>query len=151
MNRHSPLVDQIRRFDRFYEQCLRNAVRLSANEDLSVAEVRVLSELGWGAGGGCGAWLSGRLDIDAGYLSRVLRTLEAHQLVVSSDSLADARRRNWDLTPLGRQFAQGIEDEYRDRVLRMLLDVLPPDRDRLVEAMHVIEEVLHRTWLSSLA
>ena len=149
ISRDSSVVEQVRRFDRFYEPILRKAVRAAANEDFSAADVRVLNELGWVDGGGSGAWLSYRLDLDPARTCRVLKKLEAFSLVAPSDSTIDARMRNWCLTPLGRQFAESIEAEYRDRVTRMLFDVMPADHARLAEAMSVIEEVLHRAWVSA--
>ena len=145
----SPVVEQIRRFDRFYETLLRKAVRAAANEDLSAADVRVLNELGWSDQGSSGAWLSYRLDLDPARICRVLKKLQAFGLVASTDSPTDARMRTWGLTPLGREFADSIEAEYRERVLRLLLDVLPADQDRMIEAMRVIEHALHRAWMSS--
>lgn len=143
----SHIVERIRRFDRFYATILRKAVRAAANEDFSASDMRVLNELGWSDGGGSGAWLSHRLDLHPAQICRVLKKLQAYGLVASLESPADARARTWDLTPRGRQFADAIEAEYRERVLRLLFDVLPSEQDRLVEAMGVIERTLHRAKL----
>ena len=96
-DRDSQIIERIRRFDRFYEKRLRKAVRAATNEDFSAADVRVLNELGWANGGATGAWLSYRLDLDTGYLCRVLKKLEAFRLVAPEASLADARMRTWEL------------------------------------------------------
>ena len=129
ISRDSPLVTQIRRFDRFYETIHRKAVRAAANEDFSTADVRVLNELDWSDGGGSGAWLSFRLDLGPARICRVLKKLEAYGLVSATGSPTDSRARNWDLTPLGRQFADDIESEYRDRVVWLLLDVMPAEQE----------------------
>lgn len=149
ISRDSPVVQQIRRFDRFYETLLRKAVRAAANEDFSPADVRVLNELGWSEYGASGVWLSHRLDLHPARICRVLRKLQAYGLVEPAASPTDARMLTWDLTPLGRQFADSIEAEYRERVLRLLIDVLPADHKRLAKAMHVIEQALHRAWMST--
>jgi DNA-binding MarR family transcriptional regulator len=143
----SPTIERIRRFDRFYERILRKAVRAAASEEFCAADVRALNELGWSDRGGSGAWLAHRLDLHPARTCRVLKKLEAYGLVASVGSPADARARIWALTPLGREFADRIEAEYRERVVCLLLDVLPADLDRLVEAMSVIEQALHRARL----
>ena len=145
---HSPAVDQIRRFERFYEKRLRKALRTAAIEDFTAADIRVLSELGWSNAGRNGAWLSDRLDLDPSYLRRVLKKLEAYDLVVSRSSARDARRVDWELTRHGRRFADDIETEYRDRVSRALLDVFPDAEVRLLDAMSVIMEILGTTRAS---
>ena len=142
ISRDSEVVERIRRFDRFYEKRLRKAVRAATNEDFSAADIRVLSELDWANGGCSGTWLSFRLDLDNGYVFRVLKKLEAWELIAPGDPLPDARTRTWDLTWQGREFARQIEKEYRDRVVGVLFDVLPSEQARLVEAMRVIEEIL---------
>lgn len=144
-SRDGEAIDQIRRFDRFYAKRLAVQARAVANEDLSPADAAVLSELLWSEGGGSGAWLSFRLDLDSGYVSRVLKKLEANGLLVAVHSSADARMRTWELTALGREFAVGIEAEHRERVAVLLYGILPSDHTRLVQAMRVIEEVLGAT------
>lgn len=143
----SVLVDQVRRFDRFYAKRLARQACAPANEDFSPADVALLSELLWSEGGGSGAWLAYRLDLDPGYTSRVLKKLEAHGLVVATHSASDARSRIWELTPLGRKFAVSIEAEHRENAAWMLMGVFAPDQVRLVEAMRVIQEVLGATPL----
>lgn len=114
---HSEAVEQIRRFDRFYEKLLRKAVRAAANEDFSAADVAVLNELGWADGGCPGAWLGFRLDLDTGYLCRVLKKLEAFGLVAAVPSLAD-------LTRLVEAM-QVIEEILGGTLLRDLCDAHP--------------------------
>jgi hypothetical protein len=42
-----------------------------------------------------------------------------------------------------------IERGYRDRVVTLLLDVMPADHARLAESMRAIEQILHTAWLAS--
>jgi DNA-binding MarR family transcriptional regulator len=135
-------IDRIRRFERFYEEYVRHGDRGEVRDDFSATDLRVLHELGLGGEGGSGAWLSYRLDLDPGHVCRALKKLEAWTLVTSRPHRHDRRMRSWDLTPLGRSFADGIEARHRERIRDGLLGMLPREQQRLVRAMRVVEEIL---------
>lgn len=141
-------LDRVRRFERFYDRHLRRCATAVAMEYFSPAATRLLHELGLLPTGRCNAWLCARLQLDSGYLSRVLGGLEECGLVSSSASREDGRRREWNLTDAGRLLADRIEREYRSRVEEMLVFLAPGDQDRLVGAMRTVEEVLarHPLW-----
>lgn len=146
ISRRSPIVDQIRRFDRFYEAILRNAVHAEATEDFSIVDVRIVGEIDW-SGGASGVWLSHRLGLNQSTTCRALKKLEAYGFVSQGASGTDARMRTWDLTEHGRKLADDIEGEYRQRVIQLLLDVPPSDHKRLSKALRVVELTLHQAWL----
>ena len=83
-----------------------------------------------------------RLRVDSGYLSRLLRTLEAEGLVRVRASTDDQRVRVVRLTAAGR--AERAElDRLSDDLAVSLLEALDePRRDRLVEAMTTVERLL---------
>jgi DNA-binding MarR family transcriptional regulator len=83
-----------------------------------------------------------RLHVDSGYLSRLLRTLEAEGLVRVRTSSEDQRVRVVRLTAAGR--AERAElDRLSDDLAGSLLEALDePHRDRLVEAMATVERLL---------
>ena len=137
-------VDQLRRFERIYEVHLRKLERAQANEDFTAADVRIIHELGFVPGGVCGAWLCDRTDLDPGYVSRILKKLEAYGLVVARKSEVDGRTRDWDLTARGSKHAESIESAYRDRARTTLMFLMPEERKRVVDAMAVIEEFTRR-------
>lgn len=126
----SERIDGIRRFERHYEHYLRKAHAAMACDELSVADMRVVHELGL-ADGGSGAWLAYRLGLDEGYLSRILRKLEAYDLVQASASAIDRRRKDWSLTKPGRELATILERDYRERVRDALLELHPEDQRRM--------------------
>ena len=80
--------------------------------------------------------------MDSGYLSRLLRTLEAEGLVRVRTSSEDQRVRVVRLTAAGR--AERAElDRLSDDLAGSLLEALDePHRDRLVEAMATVERLL---------
>ena len=83
-----------------------------------------------------------RLDLDSGYLSRLLRGLEEEQLVRVQPARGDHRVRVVSLTAAGR--AELLElDRRSDELARSLLAPLHDRRRaRLVEAMGAVEQLL---------
>jgi DNA-binding MarR family transcriptional regulator/N-acetylglutamate synthase-like GNAT family acetyltransferase len=133
-------VARVRSFNRLVTE------RVGALEDryLSLGrplgEARVLWEIG---PGGCDVrTLRFRLSLDSGYLSRLLRSLEADGLVTVERSEADGRVRTARLSRLGA--ARRAELDLRsDELARSFLDPLSPSkRERLVAAMAEVEQLL---------
>ena len=86
--------------------------------------------------------LRARLDLDSGYLSRLLRSLEADGLVVVEPDAADRRVRTVRLTDAGRA-ERAVLDRESDALAESLLAPLGDgQRARLVEAMAVVERLL---------
>src|SRR3954454_2212950 len=134
-------VAAIRAFKRFY------TARIGALRDGLLAtthpltEARVLYELGQREQTDVGA-LRGTLELDAGYLSRLLGRLEEQGLVARERSPADARRQVVALTKQG-QAAYATLDRRSAAEIATVLDGLPAnDRARLRAAMDTVRELL---------
>ena len=83
-----------------------------------------------------------RLALDSGYLSRLLRSLEAAGLVKVVASAGDKRMRTADLTAKGRRECS-LLDRRSDALARSMLEPLSESqRDRLVHAMRDVEQLL---------
>lgn len=83
-----------------------------------------------------------RLDLDSGYLSRLVRSLEQDGLVVVEPSADDRRVRSVHITEAGRAEREVLDrrsDELAESLLAPLGDA---QRDRLVEAMELVERLL---------
>src|SRR5947208_9938454 len=92
-------VEQVRRFNRTVTQRVGALTDRFLARDRPLGESRVLWEIG---AEGCDVRaLRARLDLDSGYLSRVLRSLEAAGLVTVVPSESDRRVRTARLTPAG--------------------------------------------------
>lgn len=86
--------------------------------------------------------LRARLALDSGYLSRLLRTLEAEGLVTVAADRADRRRRTVALTAAG-QAERARLDARTDDLARSLLEPLSPHQQtQLVDAMATVERLL---------
>jgi ribosomal protein S18 acetylase RimI-like enzyme len=137
------LVAAVRRFNRTVTQ------RVGALDDEYMAQGRPLGQarLLWeiGPDGAEVAALRARLGLDAGYLSRLLRTLESDGLVAVGPASAvagDGRVRTATLTDAGR--AQWDElDRRSDGLAWSILEPLAAARrERLVAAMGDVERLL---------
>lgn len=133
-------VAQVRRFNRVV------AERIGALNDRFLGRPRPLGEarLLWEIGleGGEVRGFRSRLGFDSGYLSRLLRSLEAAGLVKVAVSNGDQRVRVARLTASGRRELRML-DERSDKVAESLLAPLTShQRERLLGAMREVERLL---------
>lgn len=134
------MVERVRRFNRTVTQ------RVGALNDRYLARGRALGEARvlWEIGEeGCDVrQLRSRLQLDSGYASRILRSLEADGLVTVDASERDKRVRTARLTTRGST-ERTLLDRGSDALARSLLEPLTADqRRRLVSAMGEVERLL---------
>jgi DNA-binding MarR family transcriptional regulator/GNAT superfamily N-acetyltransferase len=137
------MIADVRRFNRTVTE------RVGALRDHFLGRRRPLGEarLLWEIGAnGCELRkLRSALNLDSGYLSRSLRSLEADGLVALEPSPHDGRKRVARLTRAGRE-ERDLLDQRSDDLARSLLEPLNPDRQRrLVDAMRAVERLLTAT------
>jgi DNA-binding MarR family transcriptional regulator/N-acetylglutamate synthase-like GNAT family acetyltransferase len=134
------LIDQVRRFNRTVTQRIGALDDAFLSRDRPLGQARVLWEIG-SDGSDVKALRSG-LDLDSGYLSRLLRALESDGLVVVEPSGADGRVRTARLTRHG--LAERAElDRRSDEAAAGILEPLSArQRERLVTAMAEVERLL---------
>lgn len=101
------------------------------------------SRLLWEIGDGCELRaLRARLDLDSGYLSRSIRSLEESGLVTVKASPADRRMRVAAPTRKGRRERERLEQRSDALVQSMLEPLNAKQRRALVEAMATVERLL---------
>lgn len=134
------MVEQVRRFNRVVTERVGALQDHFLGQDRPLGEARLLWEIGLD---GCEVrLLRARLGLDSGYVSRLLRSLEADGLVEVSRSRADARIRVAHLTDAGRRERTTL-DARSDALAQSLLDPLSPrQRERLIAAMSEVERLL---------
>src|SRR3954453_21322921 len=131
----------IRAFNRFYPPrvgALRDGLLATAHP---LPEARVLYELGQRERTDTGD-LRRTLDLDAGYLNRLLARLEEQGLVARERSAGDARRQVVGLTPSGRGAFATLDRRSADEIATVLDGLAAHDRARLRVAMDTVREVL---------
>jgi DNA-binding MarR family transcriptional regulator/GNAT superfamily N-acetyltransferase len=131
----------VRRFSRFYTNTLGVLRAGLLDSPFSLTEARVVFELAQRDATDL-AELRRVLDIDAGYLSRILARLEGDGLAVRDRSTVDGRRQVIRLTGAGIDAFADL-DGRSDAQTSALLEGIPPGgRTRLLRAMRDIEEIL---------
>ena len=138
-------VDAVRRFSRFYTRQIGLLRKTYLDTPYSLGEMRVLHELAHPSVDNPTASDIGRaLDLDAGYLSRVLRNFEKRGLVKRTPSKNDARQSHVSLTAQGRKFFAPAEQRSQDDVAAMLSKLSENEQTELVNAMATIERLLEK-------
>jgi DNA-binding MarR family transcriptional regulator/GNAT superfamily N-acetyltransferase len=134
------MIAQVRSFNRAVTQRVGALTEEYLGRDRSLGEVRLLWEIG---DEGCDVRvLRSRLGLDSGYLSRLLRSLEASGLITVRQNDDDRRVRTARLTPAGST-ERAILDRRSDELASSLLEPLgEAQRSRLVGAMAEVERLL---------
>jgi len=136
-----PLVDEVRAFNRFYTARIGVLGEHLLESPFSLAEARVLYELGH-RDGLTAAVLGRELGLDPAYLSRILRRFVRAGLVVRAPDPADGRGRLVALTGAGREAFARLEDASRQRIGAMLEGAAPGRRAGIAAAMGEIRASL---------
>lgn len=133
-------IAQVRSFNRAVTRRVGALGESYLSRGRPLSEARLLFEIG-PDGMALGA-LRQRLGLDSGYLSRMLRSLEAQGLVEVEAQEGDARARYATLTGKGRE-EHAAYDALSDDQARALLEPLSPAaRQRLIAAMADVERLL---------
>jgi DNA-binding MarR family transcriptional regulator/GNAT superfamily N-acetyltransferase len=138
LNEHR--ISAVRRFNRFYTRQIGVLRRTYLGSPYSLAEMRVLYEIAHGAR--TATDIGRTLDLDAGYLSRVLRNFEKAGLISRKASAKDARQSHVALTAKGAKTFAPYEKRSQDDVAKMLTALKPDDQAKLTQAMATIEQLL---------
>jgi len=134
-------VEAIRAFNRFYTQRIGVLEDSYLESPFSLAQARVLYELAHRQEP-TAAGIARDLGLDAGYLSRILRTLERSGLVAKKASALDGRQRLLSLTAAGHAAFAPLDTASRQQITALLEGLSASEQRRLVEAMGAIGGLL---------
>jgi DNA-binding MarR family transcriptional regulator/GNAT superfamily N-acetyltransferase len=134
-------VDQVRGFNRFYTNVIGVLRGGLLQTPYSLTEARVLFELGR-RGDLAVVELRRDLDIDAGYLSRLLGRLARDGLLVRERSATDGRRQVIRLTDAGRATFATLDERSAQDIQHLISPLSEEDQRRMVGAMGAIRDVL---------
>jgi DNA-binding MarR family transcriptional regulator/GNAT superfamily N-acetyltransferase len=134
-------IAAVRRFNRFYTQKIGVLREGYLKSPFTLAEARVLYELAQ-RGRPVASELARDLGLDPGYLSRILARFAKQRLVAGERSANDRRMSHLVLTEKGmRAFAQ-INARSHDEIGAWLGALPGTAQERMVDAMHAIENLL---------
>jgi DNA-binding MarR family transcriptional regulator/GNAT superfamily N-acetyltransferase len=134
------LVDQVRRFNRSVTQRVGALHDDYLSRDRSLGQARLLWEIG--QSGRDVRTLRADLDLDAAYVSRLLRSLESDGLVVVEASATDGRVRKARLTRKGLAERRLLDRRSDDLATSILEPLSSGQRTRLTTAMGEVERLL---------
>jgi DNA-binding MarR family transcriptional regulator/ribosomal protein S18 acetylase RimI-like enzyme len=134
-------IDAVRRFNRFYTLQIGVLRKTYLDSSYSLGEARVLYEIAHGEAR-TASDIGRALDLDAGYLSRLLRNFEKRGLITRTTSAKDARQSHLALTARGQRTLAPVERGSQRTVGGMLGKLKPAEQARLVAAMDTIETLL---------
>ncbi len=134
-------VAAVRGFNRFYTNVIGLLRGKYLDTPYSLTEARLLFELAQRDISEV-TDLRRTVDIDPGYLSRILARFETDGLISRQRSAADGRRQVIRLTDSGRSVVAGLDARSAEQTRDMLAAVRDEDRRKLLDAMRVITESL---------
>src|ERR1700716_1383577 len=133
-------VNQVRHFNRTVTERVGALNDRFLGLERPLGEARLLWEIGVG---GCEVrLLRSRLGLDSGYLSRLLRSLEASGLIKVAASVDDRRKRVARLTAAGRRERAALDKRSDELAGALLAPLGEHQRERLVAAMREVDLLL---------
>ena len=137
-------IEALREFNRFYTRRIGVLHEGLQDTKFSLTESRLLWELAH-RGGTTAATLARELDLDAGYLSRLLSGLKQRRLVKTLRSKDDGRQFLLTLTATGRKAFAPLDERSRNAVGALLAALSEPQQQALLQALATIERLLGDT------
>lgn len=134
-------VAAVRRFSRFYTRRMGLLHEGLLGGPLSLPEGRLVYELSQ-RGTSSAKDLGTELDLDSGYLSRLLRGLEERGIILKRPSPEDGRQLLLSLTEAGQEAFNRIDARSREEVGAILGRLSPDQRRRLASALAEAEQLL---------
>lgn len=133
----------IRRFNRFYTREIGVLDGNLLQSGFSLAEARIIYEVAQ-APEIAAKEISEKLNLDRGYLSRMLRAFERKRLISRKTDAADKRRSHLSLTEKGRTTFRQLDKRSSEAARGMIADLSPGAVTAMLAAMETIQGVLEK-------
>jgi DNA-binding MarR family transcriptional regulator len=133
----------MRRFNRFYTGVVGVLNEMYLGAPVGLGEARIVYEIIQRPG--CKAMdLIKRLNMDRGYVSRILTRLEKLEFITRQPSPDDGRVLSLHPTPAGIALIDELSRRANEQLGNMLGHLSPSERTELIKAMERIQELLSR-------
>ena len=134
-------IRAIRHFNRFYTRQIGVLNQGLLDSPYSLTEARVIYELAQKET--CTATeLGSQLNLDMGYLSRILANFQKKGLLQKEPALHDKRQSLLRLSPSGQQAFAMLNERSSQEINGMLEALSAAEQQRLVKAMRIVEALL---------
>ncbi|HWB25404.1 MAG TPA: MarR family winged helix-turn-helix transcriptional regulator [Chitinophagaceae bacterium] len=137
-------VDEIRAFNRFYTRIIGLLDKYILDSSYTLPEVRILYEIYHHENIQAGEIVQ-TMDIDKGYLSRMLNNFVNKKLVAKKRSPADGRSVLLSLTLKGRKEFEALNAVQDDEIKAILAKLSGAECDKLLHHMDEIKKLLLKT------
>ncbi len=137
-------IEAVRRFNRFYTRRIGVLNEGLLDSAFTLTECRILWELAHldDASGITATELARGLELDAGYLSRLLRTLKERGLIKATRSSDDARQMHLLLTAAGRRAFAPLDQRSQQQVDALLAKLTDSQQHDLLQAFNRVQGLL---------
>ena len=140
-----PAIERVRRFNRTVAEGIGALDDHFLGRSRPLGEARLLWEIG--PDGADVRDLRARLGLDSGYVSRLLRSLEAQRLVSVRAAAADRRIRRAVLTKRGLAERRVLDDRSDAVALKMLEPLSGKQRETFLSAVAEVERLLQASMV----
>lgn len=134
-------AESIRSFNRFYLPYFHLLTQRYLNSDYSAAEARILYEI-YDDPGIIARDIAGRLRVDKGYLSRILKKFEAKGLIIRKNALEDGRQASITLTKAGESLVRELIQYSNQEIEGLIAGCSNDELKKLSEHMTRIIDIL---------
>lgn len=137
-------VHRVRAFNRFYTGVIGVLNGQFLNSSYTLPEARILFEIRHTQF--CTSkQIIDNMNIDGGYLSRILKKFFQKKLITKTPGREDARIKHIELTAKGREVYELLTGAQNNLVLGLVNPLPAHDRAKLVKCMNDIENILNKS------
>ena len=136
-------ISAVREFNRFYTARLGLLRKRHLDSKFSLTEARILFEIDANPLT-TASTLTDSLELDAGYISRLLAALAQKKLVRRVPSKTDGREKHLTLTPTGQRAVTRLNEQSSMQLEEMLARVNATDREALIASLQNVRLILGR-------
>lgn len=138
------IIDDIRRFNRFYATVIGMLDSKISNTEYSITEARVLFEIREKNGEYIANDLVAKLNIDRSYMSRILRKLKKDELIEKKRSLNDSRKNSLSITDDGIKVLEHVNDSTDAQILKLFNGLTKDEVLEIRDDMYKIQQYLDK-------
>jgi DNA-binding MarR family transcriptional regulator len=137
------LVKDVRAFNRFYTNIIGLLDKHILNSSYSLPEVRIMFEL-YHNSGLTASEIIDRIDIDKGYLSRILKKFEKNRLINRVSSATDKRAVFLQLSAKGKKEFEVLNNASDKQVEGLFKNLSDKEGEELTQKMREIQKLLSK-------
>lgn len=141
MSPNTQVIQDIRSFNRFYTKTIGLLNQHILESDLSLSEVRVLYEISQQARA-TASQLVTSLQMDAGYLSRMLKKFEKKGWLIRQQSNMDGRTFFIQLSAAGKRLIAGLNERSDNEIQRLIEPLTEAQQLQVTKAMQSVQQLL---------